>query len=126
MLQKTVNKYIANQNVIPLNEWSETKDSFDLISEINGEDAPYDLIWVKANDLITDGNTLSSGSEYYLNNVSDTSYQYLVSEDNPNEMEEIPMGATATAFSQLRLELDGELWLKIPFGHFLTINVESI
>ena len=124
--EKTVNKYIANQNVIPLNEWSETKDSFDLISEINGEDAPYDLIWVKANDLITDGNTLSSGSEYYLNNVSDTSYQYLVSEDNPNEMEEIPMGATATAFSQLRLELDGELWLKIPFGHFLTINVESI
>ena len=124
--EETVNKYIANETVVPLNEWAETSNSFTLVSEINGDDAPYDLIWVKANDLITDGKTLSKGSEYYLNNASDTSYQYLVSEDNPNEMEEIPMGATATAFSQVRLQLDGELWLKIPFGHFLTINVEEI
>lgn len=124
--EPTLNKYVCTNEVVPLNEWAETVDSFELVSKVGDEVAPYDLLWVKANDLITDGTSLASGSTYYINNASDTSYQYLITNENPNEMEVVPQGATATAFSQMRVELDGDLWLKIPFGHFIVINVETI
>ena len=61
-----------------------------------------------------------------MNNTSDTAYQYLVSDEDPNNLDTVPIGATATGYSQVRLELDGELWLKVPFGHYLTLNIEEV
>ena len=121
----TLNKYECNTECVPLANWSQTSDNFTLVSTLNGTEAPYDLQWVKANDLLTDAQ-LSNGSTYYLNNTSDTAYQYLVSDEDPNNLDTVPIGATATGYSQVRLELDGELWLKVPFGHYLTLNIEEV
>lgn len=122
---ETLNKYECNTECVPLSSWKQTSDNFSVVSSLNGTESSYDLVWVKANDLLKD-EQLSQGSVYYINNTTDCAYQYLVSSEDPNTMEEIPTGATATGYSQLRLELDGELWLKVPFGHYVKLNIETV
>ena len=78
--EATVNKYIASETVIPLNEWSETADKFELVSKFNNQDAPYDLGWVKASDLT--GSSVTGTVKLHNHSTGSFSYVVLYEDDS--------------------------------------------